>query len=487
MKNTFVVGVLLFSLLLTIGGCSGKREKLVVNNPGYKERPRSLEIKRVECNDTATILGMIVSGPPKNWVHVSSHSILSTEDGKQYKLLKWTGIEPDKECFLPESGKMSFQLEFEPLPEEAKMFDFSEGNKDGGWKIIGVRLTNELPEGYFRYTLKGELTTTGFDGYQFPIHRYSNNTVIGKITIKGNQFEYHGIADSAMFCRIDAGGGFGNFIVEEGVVSVDMKTSNNPSGTPLNEALSEFIQLDKKTASIMDSIRQSIIQGKMDRVTRIQRMNELEFNHDIYRAIRKDILKPFILKHSNDEVGVAALQGYLALSSPEMLDDIYPHLGPWILSRKIIQEQIATINQSRKMAPGQPFIDFEGEDINGKKVRLSDYVGKGKYVIVDFSASWCGPCKEEMPNLANVYNTFKGEKFDMVTVMVWDKLEASKKMLEEYKVNWKSILNVGMRPMELYGFSGIPRIMLFAPDGSIIHNELRGEMIKKKLEEVLAL
>ena len=139
------------------------------------------------------------------------------------------------------------------------------------------------------------------------------------------------------------------------------------------------------------------------------------------------------------------------------------------------------------MAPGQPFIDFEGEDINGKKVRLSDYVGKGKYVIVDFSASWCGPCKEEMPNLANVYNTFKGEKFDMVTVMVWDKLEASKKMLEEYKVNWKSILNVGMRPMELYGFSGIPRIMLFAPDGSIIHNELRGEMIKKKLEEVLAL
>ena len=138
MKNTFVVGVLLFSLLLTIGGCSGKREKLVVNNPGYKERPRSLDIKRVECNDTATILGMIVSGPPKNWVRVSSHSILSTEDGKQYKLLKWTGIEPDKECFLPESGKMSFQLEFEPLPEEEKMFDFSEGNKDGGWKIIGV-------------------------------------------------------------------------------------------------------------------------------------------------------------------------------------------------------------------------------------------------------------------------------------------------------------------------------------------------------------
>ena len=58
-------------------------------------------------------------------------------------------------------------------------------------------------------------------------------------------------------------------------------------------------------------------------------------------------------------------------------------------------------------------------------------------------------------------------------------------MLKEYKVGWKSILNVGMKPMELYGFSGIPRIMLFAPDGSIIHNELRGIMIKEKLKEVL--
>ena len=102
---------------------TSKREKLVVDNPGYKERPRSLEIKRVECNDTATILNMVVSGPPKNWVRLSSHTILSTEDGKRYKLLKCEGIEPDKECYLPESGRMSFTLEYEPLPESAKMFD----------------------------------------------------------------------------------------------------------------------------------------------------------------------------------------------------------------------------------------------------------------------------------------------------------------------------------------------------------------------------
>ena len=90
-----------------------------------------------------------------------------------------------------------------------------------------------------------------------------------------------------------------------------------------------------------------------------------------------------------------------------------------------------------------------------------------------------------MPNLSRIYDTYKGEKFDMVTVMVWDKLEASKKMLEEFKVNWKSIFNVGMKPMDLYGFGGIPRIMLIAPDGTIVHNELRGALIENKVKEVL--
>ena len=98
MKSNQIISIVGILLAFIIAGCSGKREKLVVDNPGYKERPRSLEIKRVECNDTATILNMVVSGPPKNWVRISSNTILSTEEGKQYAFLLplWDAFELQK-------------------------------------------------------------------------------------------------------------------------------------------------------------------------------------------------------------------------------------------------------------------------------------------------------------------------------------------------------------------------------------------------------
>jgi len=143
------------------------------------------------------------------------------------------------------------------------------------------------------------------------------------------------------------------------------------------------------------------------------------------------------------------------------------------------------IRNSRNMMVGAPLLDFEGEDRNGNKVKLSDYVGRGKYVLVDYSANWCRPCKAEIPNLQSVYRTYKGKDFELVTVMVTEEPEASMIMLDEYQIDWPCILNVGSVPMELYGFNSIPRIMLFSPDGKIVSNSLRGEAIGEKLKEVL--
>ena len=141
-------------------------------------------------------------------------------------------------------------------------------------------------------------------------------------------------------------------------------------------------------------------------------------------------------------------------------------------------------------AKGKMFKDFtvvqDLENPEASTVKFSDYVGKGKYVLVDFWASWCGPCKAEMPNLKEVYEKYHGDKFDMLSVAVWDNPEATVQAAKELGIEWNQIINAQKVPTELYGIEGIPHIILFGPDGTIIERNLRGAEIGKAVGEALS-
>ena len=137
-----------------------------------------------------------------------------------------------------------------------------------------------------------------------------------------------------------------------------------------------------------------------------------------------------------------------------------------------------------KSACGQMFTDFQSE-YNGKTYKLSDYVGRGKYVLVDFWASWCGPCKAEIPNLIKVYNQYKGDKFEVLGVATWDEPKATLKAIEQMQIPYPQILNAQRAGSDAYGITGIPQIILFGPDGTILKRDLRGEQIEATIKELL--
>ena len=140
---------------------------------------------------------------------------------------------------------------------------------------------------------------------------------------------------------------------------------------------------------------------------------------------------------------------------------------------------------------GKPFVDFtvvqDPANPETSTVHFSDYVGKGKYMLVDFWASWCVPCRAEMPNLVNVYNTYHGDNFDMLSIAVMDNVESSLAAAKELGIVWNQIVNAQQIPCKAYGFDAIPMIILFGPDGTILKRDIRGEQIGEAVKEALGL
>ncbi|AUP80516.1 TlpA disulfide reductase family protein [Flavivirga eckloniae] len=243
---------------------------------------------------------------------------------------------------------------------------------------------------------------------------------------------------------------------------------------------SENLLWEESTKNFKEKRKLSISEG-IELATRFEKSNTLkqDFLLDFIKNNINNIVGQYVayITIINQEVGFSKDQfNELIASIPDNIND-FP--GTIALRENAIS--------AAHVAPGAQYVDLSFNDKDGNPLKLSDYVAKGKYVLVEFWASWCGPCRLDIPHLKDVYELYNKEGFEIISVSMDEDHEAWLQAIEEEQMPWLQVSDgkgFDGAISEVYKIFGIPACFLIDPNGKIITDNMRGSYMDKRLIEM---
>jgi len=347
------------------------------------------------------------------------------------------------------------------------------------------------------YVISGEVK--GAEGQTVSLKQFRNlqsePVDVASTTVKDGRFTLKGDAPYPEFSQLYVGNqGPVQFFVENSNIRITMDMGNlaqtKVTGSKENEVFAEFVEELEKYGQRQQQLTNSYVALSSSSIATPDAVANIRTQMDKLNTDRSAFMINFLQKHRGKittafiVISVQGLMQALEFSQLEQIAGGFDTRSSQSLWVKTIKDHVAS---TKRTSVGQPFADITLKTPDDKPISISDYAGKGKYVLLDFWAAWCGPCRNANPHVVELYKKYKDKGFEIVGISLDQSKEAWVKAIKDDNLTWphmSDILYWQSAAAKLYSVSTIPHTVLLDREGKIIARGMFVPELTAKLAEI---